>query len=59
MACFSVGDTLLLQFGKSNVSLKPDIIDQFYGERARRGNMLPKGFRQVSGITVVRERGEE
>jgi topoisomerase IV subunit A len=59
VACFSEGDSLLIGSGKRNITLKPDVIDKFYGERGRRGNMLPKGFRQVSAINVIREKGEE
>jgi len=32
--------------------MKPDILDTFYGERARRGNLLPRGFRQVSRVAL-------
>ena len=59
VACFSEGDSLLLLSGKRHITLKPDVIDKFYGERGRRGNVLPKGFRAVSGINVLREQEEE
>jgi topoisomerase-4 subunit A len=59
VACFSEGDSLLLNSGKRHITLKPEIIDNFFGERGRRGNMLPKGFRQVSGITVMHEEKKE
>jgi len=59
IACFSEGDSLLLQSGKRHITLKPDIINNFYGERGRRGNMLPQGFRQISAITVVKDKIRE
>jgi len=49
---FSEGQTLTLHSGKRFLSLKPDILDTFYGERARRGNLLPRGFRQVSRLEL-------
>ena len=53
IAAFREGDHLLMQSGKRHITLKPEIIDNFYGERGRRGNMLPKGFRQINAIQVV------
>jgi len=52
VAVISEGDSITLTSGKRFITMKPDIIDNFYGERGRRGNMLPKGFRQVSAMTV-------
>jgi topoisomerase-4 subunit A len=52
---FSEGDSLLLYSLKRQLTLKPDIIDNFYGERGRRGNTLPRGFRQVSSIETIRQ----
>ena len=51
---FSEGESLLVSSGKRTLTLKPDVIDSFYGERGRRGNMLPRGFRQVSAIRPER-----
>jgi len=59
IASFSKGDSLLLLSGKRHITLKPDIIDKFYGERGRRGNMLPKGFRQISAISVIKDKARE
>ena len=55
IASFSEGDFLLLQSGKRHITLKPDAINDYFGQRGLRGNMLPQGFRQISAITVVRE----
>ena len=59
VACFSEGDSLLLQTEKQQLTLKPNIIDNFYGERGRRGNMLPRHHRKILSITVIREQTEE
>ena len=56
---FTEGESLLLNSGKRQLTLKPDIIDTFYGERGRRGNMLPRGFRQVISMKPVRSKVEE
>jgi topoisomerase IV subunit A len=56
---FSEGESLLLNSGKRQLTLKPDIIDNYYGERGRRGNMLPRGFRQVNAMQPLRKKIEE
>ena len=59
LTVFSEGDSLMLLSGKRHLTLKPDVIDTFYGERGRRGNMLPRGFRQVARMVTVREGDKE
>lgn len=59
LTVFSEGDSLILYSGKRHITLKPDVIDTFYGERGRRGNMLPRGFRQVSGMETLKADHEE
>ncbi len=56
---FSEGESLLLNSGKRKLTLKPDTIDTYYGERGRRGNMLPRGFRQVISMQPIRASLEE
>ena len=48
LTVISPSDTLVLHSGKRHVSLKPADLEHYRGERGRRGNMLPRGFRQVS-----------
>ena len=36
-------------------TLKPADIDEYYGERGLRGKLLPRGFRQVSALHLIRE----
>jgi len=50
---FQEGDQLLVYSGKRHLRMKPDDIDHYVGERARRGLMLPKGFRQVRRLEVL------
>lgn len=44
--------TLVLQAGKRNLSLKPDDLEHYRGERGRRGNKLPRGFQRVDAMLV-------
>ncbi len=53
LCVFQEGDQLLVYSGKRHLRLKPDDIDHYVGERARRGLMLPKGFRQVFRLEVA------
>ena len=46
------GATLVLQAGKRTLSLKPDDLEHYKGERGRRGNKLPRGFQRVDGLLV-------
>ena len=55
-ACvFEEGDRLTLLAGKRHLNMRPADIDHYLGERALRGLMLPKGFRQVAGLEVQRK----
>jgi topoisomerase-4 subunit A len=53
LCAFKTGDSLLLHSGKRQLTLKPAVLENFRGERGRRGNMLPRGFRQISRIEVA------
>ena len=55
LVVFSEGDTLQLTAGKRSLTLKPADIDEYYGERGLRGKLLPRGFRQVSAMQLLRE----
>ena len=52
---FCEGDHLIVHSGKRYLNLKPTEIDQYLGERAKRGLKLPKGFRQVWKIEVKKK----
>jgi topoisomerase-4 subunit A len=44
----AAGQSLELVSGKRKLTLKPGDLEEYAGERGRRGNLLPRGFRQVS-----------
>ena len=46
------GSTLVLQAGKRTLSLRPDDLEHYKGERGRRGNKLPRGFQRVDALLV-------
>ena len=52
LAVLPTGATLVLQAGKRTLSLKPDDLEHYKGERGRRGNKLPRGFQRVDGLLV-------
>ncbi len=45
-------NTLILYSGKRKLKLPPKDLANFQGERGRRGNKLPRGFRNVSQLEV-------
>ena len=52
LAVLPTGATLVLQAGKRTLSLRPDDLEHYKGERGRRGNKLPRGFQRVDGLLV-------
>jgi len=46
----SESEALTLSSGKRTLTLKPKDLVNFQGERARRGNKLPRGFRNVEAM---------
>jgi topoisomerase-4 subunit A len=42
----------VLQAGKRTLSLRPDDLEHYKGERGRRGNKLPRGFQRVDALLV-------
>lgn len=55
-ACIAIvfeNSTLVLQSGKRQLSLKPSDLQHFHGERGRRGNLLPRGFRGVTTMHAI------
>ena len=47
-------DALKVYAGQRYLRLKPRDLEHYAGERARRGLMLPRGFRRVDGVEVER-----
>jgi topoisomerase-4 subunit A len=54
LAVFPEDSHLIIHAGKRHLTLKPGNIEQFRGERGRRGRKLPRGFRNVDRLEVVR-----
>ncbi|WP_442513181.1 DNA topoisomerase IV subunit A [Pseudomonas promysalinigenes] len=52
LAVLAEGATLVLQAGKRTLSLKPDDLEHYKGERGRRGSKLPRGFQRVDSLQV-------
>lgn len=46
------GATITLYAGKRKLGLKPSDLDNFRGERGRRGTLLPRGLQRVTRIDV-------
>jgi topoisomerase IV subunit A len=53
IAVLNEKDALTLHSGKRHITLKPKDLANFQGERGRRGNKLPRGFRKVDRLTVA------
>lgn len=58
-AVFSEGDSLVIQSGRRNFTLKPDLWQGYVIARAKRGKFIPQGFRKVDALTVVSQQTEE
>lgn len=46
-------DVLIVTAGKQHLKLKAADLENYRGERGRRGNKLPKGFQKVSGLAIA------
>lgn len=46
------GGTLLVHAGKRHKAMKPVELDEYQGERGKRGKMLPRGYQHVSHLEV-------
>ena len=51
--------TIRIQSGQKSKTFKSGELDQYVSERARRGSMLPQGYRKVSNITVILNEADE
>ncbi len=49
------GASLTLFAGKRKLFLKPQDLDNFRGERGRRGGLLPRGLQRVTDIEIIKE----
>jgi len=53
IVCIQDGEKLTVHAGKKYKTMKPDEVDEFAGERGRRGHKLPRGFQKVERIEVI------
>jgi len=51
-------ENLILEAGKRILSLKMEDLDEYRGERGRRGKKLPRGFQNITNI-LIKEEPEE
>jgi len=50
VALLADGEELVVISGKRTLSLKSKDLDNYRGERGRRGSKLPRGFQRVEGL---------
>ena len=55
MTAMAETDSLIVHAGKRHATLKTSDHEHYMGERGRRGNMLPRGYRNVDRIVAVAE----
>ena len=48
-------DKLVFHAGQRHLTLKRSDLENYLGERARRGRKLPRGFQKVDALTVDRD----
>lgn len=53
IAALGPEQSLLVRSGKREMTLKPRDLEHYYGNRARRGMALPRGWRNVERLSVV------
>jgi topoisomerase-4 subunit A len=53
MACIQGGEKLTVHAGRKYKTMKSEEVDEFAGERGRRGHKLPRGFQKVERIEVL------
>ncbi|MHB8728025.1 MAG: DNA topoisomerase IV subunit A [Sulfuricaulis sp.] len=52
VAVFGEGKSLLVHTAKGVLTVTPEEVDLYEGQRAQRGSRLPKGYQEVKGIEV-------
>ena len=53
VAVFSENDSLNVEAGRRTFLVRPNNLETYMGERTHRGIALPKGFRNVTGVSVI------
>jgi topoisomerase-4 subunit A len=57
MRAVPANETLVILSGQRHMRLKPAELDDYVGERGRRGAKLPRGFRKVDGLILASKYG--
>ena len=58
LAVMNESETLIIQAGKRQLTLKLKDLDHYKRERGRRGSKLPRGFQKVSRLTIEHNAGQ-
>lgn len=48
-------DALMIYAGKRHLRMKLTDLEHYVGERARRGNKLPRGFQKVDSVSIEKK----
>jgi len=58
LAIIPEGATMKIHAGKQSVRFTPGNISDFVGERGRRGKKLPRGYRKVDRVEIIRQESD-
>ena len=53
LAVLPAGATLKIYAGRRHLTLKPNSLEDYYGNRGRRGRMLPHGLQRADALEVI------
>jgi len=53
------GEKLTLYSGQRHKTMRPDEVDEYVGERGRRGKKLPQGYRSVFRLNVAQKKNKD
>ena len=54
VVALAAGDELKVLSGKRHLTLKASDLEQYSGQRAQRGSLLPRGFQKIDGLEVIK-----
>ena len=54
VVALGAGDELKVLSGKRHLTLKASDLEQYSGQRAQRGALLPRGFQKIDGLEVMK-----
>ncbi len=53
ISIFPAGSCVVIYSGRRHLTLKPGNLEQYRGERGRRGQLLPRGYRTVKRVEII------